>query len=327
VTPKVEQDLIAVGKDHQYKLLGHTDLAGCTKLGLSFLCEGRSVLKTDIEDSCLGALYLHNLPGVLKQFQLGETKETVFQTGPTQWLVSVPEQFASIIQFERSHETIIINPISTITVKPGCKFQLKSHLIQPDTNQQSQFQIIHHAWNWDIQLLFPTANLSLIANKLLKLRKEGAKFVTAQNLKFSEKEIEQWFSPNYIAIGCITIAILFFAYLAYRAYKYFNKRTSMFSKPPFESAINQLNRKEQMEAIKLKEQIKMIEKEENIKHPNIIKIGDLVSKKVNMSDYTVVSPTRRSTYSLSPFSCQNQCFTKQEPIIRLHFSCCMLLYS
>ena len=54
VTPQVDQDLIAVGKDHQYKLLGHTDLTGCTKLGLNFLCEGRSVLKTDIEESCLG---------------------------------------------------------------------------------------------------------------------------------------------------------------------------------------------------------------------------------------------------------------------------------
>ncbi len=228
VTPKVEQDLIAVGKDHQYKLLGHTDLAGCTKLGLNFLCKGQSVLKTDIKDSCLGALYLHNLPGVLKhcQFQLGETKETVFQTGPTQWLVSAPEQFASIIQCEMLHETIIINLISTITVKPGCKLQLKSHLIQPDTNQWSQFQIRHHAWNWDIQLLFPTANLSLIADELLTLRKEGAKFVTAQNLrnlKFLEKKIAQWFSPNYIAIGCIVIAVLFFAYLVYRAYKYINK--------------------------------------------------------------------------------------------------------
>jgi len=89
MTPKVEQDLIAEGKNHQYKLLGHTNLAGCTKLGLNFLCEGQSVLKTDIEDSCLGALYLHNLPGVLKhcQFQLGKTKETVFQTRPIQWLV------------------------------------------------------------------------------------------------------------------------------------------------------------------------------------------------------------------------------------------------
>jgi len=80
---------------------------------------------------------MHILPGVLKhrQFQLGKMKEIDFQTGPTQWLVSAQEKLASIIQCEKLHETIIINQISTITVEPGCKVQLKWHLIQPDTNQ------------------------------------------------------------------------------------------------------------------------------------------------------------------------------------------------
>ena len=305
VTPQVDQDLIAVGKDHQYKLLGHTDLAGCTKLGLNFLCEGRSVLKTDIEESCLGALYLHNLQGVLKhcQFQLGETRETVFQTGPTQWLVSAPQQFASIIQCERSHETIIINPVSTITVNPGCKLQLKAHLIQPDTNQRSQFQIRHHAWNWDIQLLFPTSNLSLIADELITLREQGAKFVTAQNLKglkFTEKEISQWFSPNYIAIVCIIIAIVFFLYLAYQAYKAFNKRTSKLTNATLEKSLNHLNKKEIREAIELDEVVKMYHQDEQQNHPNIIKIGDKKPKNCNMGDYTVTTPTRPIKPSLYP---------------------------
>jgi len=56
VTPKVEEDLIPVGKNHRFKFLGHTDLAGCTKLGQNFLCEGQNVLRTDIEDFCVGAL-------------------------------------------------------------------------------------------------------------------------------------------------------------------------------------------------------------------------------------------------------------------------------
>jgi len=303
VTPKVDQDLIAVGKNHQYKLLGHTDLAGCTKLGLNFLCEGRSVLKTDIEESCLGAL--HNLQGVLKhcQFQLGETKETVFQTGPTQWLVSAPQQFASIIQCERSHNAIIINPVSTITVNPGCKLQLKAHLIQPDTNQRSQFQIKNHAWNWDIQLLFPTSNLSLSANKLIALREQGAKFVTAQNLKginFSEKEISQWFSPNYIAIVCIIIAIIFFLYLVYQAYRYINKHTSKLASSTLDKTLNHLNKKEFREAIELEEVVKMYHHDEQQNHPNIIKIGDKRPKNCKMGEYTVVSPTKPIPPSLYP---------------------------
>ena len=305
VTPKVDQDLIAVGKDHQYKLLGHTDLASCTKLGLNFLCEGRSVLKTDIEDSCLGALYLHNLQGVLKhcQFQLEETKETVFQTGPTQWLVSAPQQFASVLQCEKSHETIIINPVSTINVNPGCKLQLKAHLIQPDTNQRSQFQIRHHAWNWDIQNLFPTSNLSLIANELITLREQGQKFVTAQNLrgiKFSEQEIAQWYSPNYIAILCIIIAIAFFLYLAYQAYRYFKNRTTKLADSALDKTLNHLNKRERQEAIELKEVVKMYEQDEQRNHPNIIKIGDKRPKNLNMGDYTVITPTRPITPSIYP---------------------------
>jgi hypothetical protein len=143
VTPKVNKDLIAVGKHHQYKILGQTDQAACTKLGQNFLCEGRSVLRTDVEDSCLGALYLHILPGTLKHchFELGETREHVFQTGPLQCLVSAPETFSSVLQCEKSHETIFIKPISSITVNPGCKLYLKFHVIQPDNNQQSKFEI------------------------------------------------------------------------------------------------------------------------------------------------------------------------------------------
>jgi hypothetical protein len=40
VTPKVSKDLIAVGTNHKYNILGQTDLAGCTKLGQNFLCKG-----------------------------------------------------------------------------------------------------------------------------------------------------------------------------------------------------------------------------------------------------------------------------------------------
>jgi hypothetical protein len=89
-----------------------------------------------------------------------------------------------------------------------------------------------------------------------------------------EKEIAQWFSPNYIPIGSISIAVLFFAYLAYRVYKYCNKQTSMFTKSPLDKRLNHLNQKGHLEAIILKEQIKMFKQDEDNKHHNIIKIRD-----------------------------------------------------
>lgn len=292
ITPKVDKDLIAVGKQHQYKILGQTDLAACTKLGQNFLCEGRSVLRTDIEDSCLGALYLHNLPGTLKncQFELGETKEHVFQTAPSQWLVSAPETFSSVLQCEKSHETIFIKPISSITVEPGCKLYLKSHVIQPDTNQRSSFEIRHHSWNWDIQHLFPTSNLTDIAQELVELRKQGNFIVSAKDLqglqKFSDSEIDAWFGPNYVAIGVIVLAVLFLIFIAYKIYKWWTKGPMH----PLDAAIQHLDRKERLEYLELKKNMLEYEMDQR-NHPNIIRVGDRVPQHVSMADYTVETPT------------------------------------
>ena len=292
VTPKVDKDLIAVGKHHQYKILGQTDLAACTKLGQNFLCEGRSVLRTDIEDSCLGSLYMHHLPGTLKNchFELGETKEHVFQTGPSQWLVSAPKKFSSVLQCEKSHDTIFIQPISTITVNPGCKLYLNSHVIQPDTNQRSNFEIRHHSWEWDIKQLFPSSNLTDIAEELVQLRKQGSFIVTAKDLQklqpFTEEEISEWFKPNYIAIGFYTLAVLFVIYIAFRFYKWYTKKDMQ----PLDIALSHLSNKERMEFLKLKKEIAEYEEDLRTSHPNIIRVGDRPGN-INMSEYTVTEPT------------------------------------
>ena len=292
VTPKVDKDLIAVGKHHQYKILGQTNLAACTKLGQNFLCKGRSVLRTDIKDSCLGSLYMHHLPGTLKNchFELGETKEHVFQTGPSQWLVSAPQTFSSVMQCEKSHDTIFIKPISSITVNPGCKLYLKSHVIQPDTNQRSTFESRHHSWEWDIKHLFPTSNLTDIADELVELRKQGSFIITAKDLqniqKFEDNKISEWLKPNYIAIGFITLATLFILYIAFRFYKWYTNKPLQ----PLDIALNHLNQKERLEYLKLKQEITEYEQDLRESHNTIIRVGDRPGN-INISEYTVVTPT------------------------------------
>ena len=291
VTPKADKDLIAVGKHHQYKILGQTDLAACTKLGQNFLCEGRNVLQTDIKDSCLGSLYMHHLPGTLENchFELAETKEHVFQTGPSQWLVLAPQTFFSVMQCEKSHDTIFIKPISSITVNPGCKLYLKSHVIQPYTNQRSTFEIRHHAWEWDIKHLSPTSNLTDIAEELVELRKQGSFIVTAKDLqniqKFEDNKISEWLKPNYIAIGFITLATLFILYIAFRFYKWYTNKPLQ----PLDIALNHLNQKERLEYLKLKQEITEYEQDLRESHNTIIRVGDRPGN-INMSEYTVVTP-------------------------------------
>ena len=66
----------------------------------------------------------------------------------------------------------------------------------------------------------------------------------------------------------------------------------MFTKSLLHNALNHLNSKERQEALELKAQIKMFEQDLEENHPNIIKIGDRVPKKVNKGNYTIVSPNR-----------------------------------
>ena len=200
------------------------------------------------------------------------------------------------MQCEKLHDTIFIKPISSITVEPECKLYLKSHVIQPDTNQRSSFEICHHSWECDIKQLFPTSNLTDIAEELVVLRKQGSFIVTAKDLqniqRFEDNKISEWFQPNYIAIGFFTLAALFAIYIVYRLYKWYTKKPLQ----PLDVALNHLNRKECLEALKLKQEVAEYEQDLQNNHPSIIRIGDQPGR-INLSDYTVVTPAEPITSS------------------------------
>ncbi len=70
-----ETDLIAIGQNdgntHRYKLLSFDDLAVCIQRNHVYLCEGHQVLRTDLEGSCLGAIYLQSQRGVRENCKVG----------------------------------------------------------------------------------------------------------------------------------------------------------------------------------------------------------------------------------------------------------------
>lgn len=170
--------------------------------------------------------------------------------------------------------------------------QTLPQVIQPDTNQRSKFEIRHHSWEWDVQQLFPTSDLSEIANELIELRKQGNHIVTAKDLqnikKFEQPDIDEWFKPNYVAIISITMAILFTLYITFRIYKFCTRKPLQ----PIDEALNHLERKEQLHALELKNQIREYKQDLNAAHhQNIIRIGDRAPRNLNMADYTVTTPT------------------------------------
>ncbi len=58
VVPEVGRaDLIAIGDTNSFQTLSSSDLAACKRLGHTFFCEGRTVLKTDLVHNCMGSLF------------------------------------------------------------------------------------------------------------------------------------------------------------------------------------------------------------------------------------------------------------------------------
>ena len=55
-----KNDLIAIGKNDAFKVISQVELAACIQKGHIYLCDKHQVLGNDIEDSCLGSLYIRS---------------------------------------------------------------------------------------------------------------------------------------------------------------------------------------------------------------------------------------------------------------------------
>ena len=171
--PNVEQDLLAIGQEHQFNLLSQSDLTACTKYGSTYLCKGRDVTRTDLTNTCIGAYYLEDLSSIQAKckFDLIKAQEHVFQLASNTWLISSPIDFSTTIKCPSTFTTIAIRSSATVTVPPGCLVNLKEHVIQPDTaTTDSDLETIHYEWSWDSNVLFPTYNTEAFEATMIHLQ-------------------------------------------------------------------------------------------------------------------------------------------------------------
>ncbi len=171
--PNINQDLLAIGQNHQFNLLSQSDLNSCTQYGTTYLCKGRDVLRTDLESTCLGSYYLENIDAIHTKckFDLIPPQEHVFQIASNKWIISSPSDFSTIIKCPSTFNSITIRKSTTITVPPGCQVDLKSHIITPDSAvTDSDLETIHYEWAWSSNIMFPKFHTSEFEATLIHLR-------------------------------------------------------------------------------------------------------------------------------------------------------------
>ena len=233
VTPAVGQnDILAYSGYETYKIVSQSDLAACHKMGEIFFCKGRNDLRTDIQDTCLGALFLQQPKGIQKQckFEIQSAKEQVFKLAYNKWSVATQKQYTTHQVCGKNRRPIIIGPGAIVTLNPGCKVRLETHILTADSFEEIEIEPTYFTWNWNASQIFPDLEPTQFSQAMQSLQDYGLHIVDASDiahhLKFSNFnepipfEIAQLFNNpmHYVTIILSGIMIVYFVYKIFQNY-------------------------------------------------------------------------------------------------------------
>jgi len=237
----MDSDLLAINSAHQYIIISQTDLLSCLKRGHVYLCDKSNVLRTDLGETCLGALYFKSAEGVKAhcRFERRLLKEEVFQMTPTDFIVFSPTQFTTKIECTNGTLfPIFIGQVTKVTIQPGCHLTLNSHFVRPTEHFRLDANALVTEWTWD-PLDLPsdlltngphidhylkrlTHSLKKLkqdqAAELSQLRQEAAMdsefepLLIKQMKTFSIPAILFWFCFGISILGCLGSAIFYTYY-------------------------------------------------------------------------------------------------------------------
>lgn len=148
-----EAEFIATGMDQQYKLLTNAELALCDKHSRVLLCNEHQVLRTSLEDTCMGALFTRSETAAQERckFIRRRLEETVHQLSTTNHLVYSPESFTTTVKCKNgTHAPLFLSEGNNrIHVPRGCQAELRRHLITSDFDIQVTPEPLSTIWKWD----------------------------------------------------------------------------------------------------------------------------------------------------------------------------------
>lgn len=162
VIPLVTDDLLAIspGFTRYSSQLSSVDLLGCHSINNVYLCERHGVLSKQLNNSCLGALYLQDfdLAQILCPLHVRPALEMVKQLRDNWFLIFSPSPQTAYISCRNgtNSEAYLKSGISKFPLSPGCKMDLKATLLQADHSLYLPDDVINFKWDWDISHITET---------------------------------------------------------------------------------------------------------------------------------------------------------------------------
>lgn len=216
-----------------HKLLTHTELSECQLLGSTYFCRRQNVIHTNLNSSCLGALFTQqiNTAHYLCPVSVLEAKEVVHQQDESTYhLYSVRPQNVAIQCYNgTTYPLPVPQGLYEINVPSNCRCSTNDHIFWTDIDIQISGRTIKIPTNWDARTLLRNMSLPRLEKILSDLQELGHPPSDVRDLKalydLYHRDPVWW--PHWISyvLGLLILfAICTGTFLLYRNYKSVAKR-------------------------------------------------------------------------------------------------------
>ena len=147
-----ENKFLAIGRDNKFKVFDGEEMAMCTKRGKTYLCDNNQVTRKDMEQSCLGSLYLRHEKGVFRhcKFKREILREKVYQLSATDHLVFTPTPLTAQVKCNNgTHHPLFLSQNTRVHIPQGCSTELRDHTIKSVFNIRLTPEPLKILWHFD----------------------------------------------------------------------------------------------------------------------------------------------------------------------------------
>jgi hypothetical protein len=95
------------------------------------------------------------------------------------WAIATQKQFTTHQVCSKNRKPVTVGPDTTITLEPGCKIRLQSHILTADTFEEEVVETTHFSWTWNASQIFPDLEPQQFSKAMQSLNDYGLHIVDA----------------------------------------------------------------------------------------------------------------------------------------------------
>lgn len=220
-----EENVLVIRNENYYYLTSAHELRACTMMGGVHICNQRGEFLTNLEDTCLGAIYNLNEEKVKEicRFKLDTIKEFTIEVEANTFLVITPTQFRTTMRCkDGSTHPVVITNLMKLYVPPECAVSLKAHIVIGKNEELTiDEKPLHLEWDINLDNLTHAFNVpkELLdsRNQMEQLRKNLTNLQDFGSLKygstFSQDPLTAALICAGVALGIVALAIHLYCFI------------------------------------------------------------------------------------------------------------------